>query len=214
MGFKCPPLKMSDLEAGIDHWKWKDDFHNGFYAKLKGIHGVDGKRMFGPEWWADMREHLDAWKATRNPPPGIKIDEEARKRFSKLRKAWQLANGLSGIAGRSASWDVCGRFFDIAAEIKPVKNGSAVFPSKLCHFCAPHIYPVVDGEMMGGCQNYREFWECARRRWQATPKDEREKMEGELRKRIKKSGTRLVPGYPFACKIIELCHIGEYKKGA
>ena len=38
--------------------------------------------------------------------------------------------------------------FEVAAEIKPVKHGSPVFPSKLCHFLCPSIYPVFDNTLV------------------------------------------------------------------
>ena len=70
---------------------------------------------------------------------------------------------------------------------------------------------------MGGVPDYGEYWKNIRQRWLDTDATERQKMERQkmecyLRKKIENCEVPVIKGYPFSCKIAELCLIGEHRK--
>lgn len=188
--------------------KWPCDFHNGFYGDLRALHN---RGRFTSDWWEEIIPHLITWKATRGCT-NAEIQKRAERASGKLSAEWARLRRVKDIADGGAAWNKCEPFFAVAFGIKQTATNSSVFAAKLCHFVAPRIFPVIDNAVMGGTPDYGEYWQNIRQRWLATPEAARHRMENYLRQKIKNSGVAAIDGYPFSCKIAELCLIGERYK--
>lgn len=216
---KPKPFTLNALKGGCKHWqteltkrKWPCDFHSAFYGDLRAIHE---RGMFTPAWWAEIIFHLRKWNALRTSTGGLtnaEVQKRAIRASKKLRAELARLHGIKDIADSDATWNKCQPFFTVAFGIKQTTTNSPVFASKLCHFVAPRIFPVIDNEIMGGTPDYGEYWQYIRGRWLATPKAARREMDDYLRKQIKNAGGTAIKEYPFPCKIAELCLIGERHK--
>ena len=198
-------FQLRELNQAIAYWRntnWPQDFHNGFYQHLGEIRA---QGLFNQKWWDAYLPILRQWRATR-PKSSAYMTQRAQNSFNALNSIWNqdivpvMAQDIETI-----EWQIIAPFVRLVAEIKNVH--SPVFCSKLCHFLAPHIFPVVDNAAMGNpFDSYEEYFSAGRREWYETENDTRNILIDLISNEI---GTNMVPDYPIKCKIIELCFIGR-----
>ena len=211
------PLTANALRKGISRWKSPEfnfprDFHDSFYREMAQTNAS----MLSPKgdkacWWDDTLDHLVGWKAHR-PKSRKYLTRRARPRLDAIKRAAKKLQSarFTDISDNNASWKLCAPLFDKAAEIKDVP--SPVFPAKMCHFIFPRIFPVADKAAVGGVSDYPAYWEHVQGCWQKTPRKVRRQLKDILCREISKSGTNPIQGYPFVCKITELCIIGGHPR--
>ena len=199
------PFQPNELNQGIEYWRhtnWPQDFHNAFYQHIANL-WVQG--LFNQEWWDAFLPILRQWRATR-PRSSEYLTERAQNRFDALRNIW--INNIVNVIGQdieAIEWQNIAPFVGMVAEIKNVQ--SPVFSSKLCHFLAPHIFPVVDNAAMGNpFDSYQAYFNTGRQEWCETDNDTRGILTNLITNEI---GPNMVQGYPVKCKVIELCFIGR-----
>ena len=192
----------ANLQAGIGGWKkeWPADFHNRLYSELLQLrqNGLDSK------WWQEIVDVLSDWKAMR-PKSKEWINERGLERLTQLNEQYNLI--LMGNDNRepdlaAVDWEQLVALFNSAASIKNV--ASPVFGSKLCHFIFPSAFPVVDREFVGIRGGYEVHWFCCKAHWIEC--EEKEELMEILKRAI---NPPILPGYPWATKITELCLIGR-----
>ncbi|MBM3495774.1 MAG: hypothetical protein FJX72_15830 [Armatimonadetes bacterium] len=206
-------LTVADLEAGTKAFLgkpgWESDLHANLYRELSDAlaGGLDR------EWWDRTVPRLSSWLALR---PHSKDTIRAQG----LNQLPALAEGYRTVIQRAGAerfdltgvcWSDIADLFAAAHEIKSAvhrrKYGhelhSAVFPGKLCHFIMPHVFVVVDGEMMGGCTDYQTFWIHARDLWRRA-----EPIHAQLKGALARHTGAAGPEYPWPTKIVELCLMG------
>ena len=199
------PFHINELNQGIEFWRdtnWPQDFHNGFYQDMAEIraHG-----LFNQQWWDAFLPILRQWRATR-PRSSDYLTERAQNRFDALNGIWNY-NIIPVIEEdiQTVEWAQIAPFVLLASEIKNVE--SPVFSSKLCHFLAPHIFPVIDNAAMGNpFDSYEEYFNSGKQEWYETDNDTKEELLNTFTNNI---GPAIMPGYPLKCKIIEICLIGR-----
>jgi hypothetical protein len=199
------PFHRNELNQGIEYWRhtnWPQDFHNGFYQHIAEIRA---QGLFNQQWWDAFLPILRQWRATR-PRSSEYLTERAQNRFAALNYFWN--QNIVPVVGQDIEmieWLHIAPFVLLVAEIKNVQ--SPVFSSKLCHFLAPQIFPVVDNAAMGNpfC-SYEEYFNAGRQEWHETDDDIKEELMDIITNEI---GLDMLPDYPEKCKIIELCFIGR-----
>lgn len=198
-----------NFNAGIKFWQnetyWPRDFHNRFYAELAEINKDD---QFSIEWWYRILPHLSCWRATR-PKSAKELTQRARPRLGRLKRAFQaISDAPNDIAVDGLNWEIVEGFTIIAADIKGANPPT--FCSKLCHFISPKRFPVTDSGAMGSPkENYKDYWNCVRDEWRATPKE----LQERLKKRLESAADVSLPSdFPYACKIAEICLIGKNQR--
>ncbi|MFC4070416.1 hypothetical protein [Actinoplanes subglobosus] len=202
------PLR--EFDDGLAFWKtrprWPQDLHNSFYTARQSK--TDG--TFGPPWWEDTLRHLFRWRATRGS-----TFEDLRRRFEENHAAlvtvWQdVILPRLGADITTVSWDDVRALPDLAARIKPTAGSSGVFPSKLSHFIAPRLFPVLDRLALGGGSDYGRYFELVQQTWAGTEPADRELLRQRLTAHVHAhSGGTMVNGYPVVNKIVELRLIGR-----
>ncbi len=196
-----------ELDRGLEIWgnrvNWPEDLHNGFYRELERVNGIG---LFTTDWWEVILGHLTEWHATRGVAGNI-LSERAVARFEQLRSIWDkdIAPCLKeNLDISSVEWLRIETFYMKISKIKNVN--SPVFGSKMCHFLAPKIFPVIDRELMGlPFEDYEEYYIKGQQEWMETAEGLRDDLVGMLRDRI----PDMIEHYPVKCKIIELCYIGR-----
>jgi hypothetical protein len=105
---------------------------------------------------------------------------------------------------------------DLAALIKPTRGGSGVFPSKLSHFIAPRLFPVLDRTALpGGGHSYGSYFKLVQDLWDGTGANHQLALRGRLTALIQqRTGGSMVDGYPVVNKIVELRLIGRHHPSA
>ncbi len=194
-----------ELNQGIEYWRrinWTQDFHNEFYQHIAHIRA---QGLFNQEWWDAFLPILRQWRATR-PRSSEFLTERAQARFEDLNIIWnQNIAPLLGLDIEAIEWINIARFVLLVGEIKNVQ--SPVFVSKLCHFLAPHIFPVIDNKAMGKpFDSYEEYYNAGRQEWHETDHDTRGALLEIITNEI---GADMMPDYPLKSKVIELCFIGR-----
>ena len=199
------PFQLHELNQGIEYWRqtnWPQDFHNEFYQYIGGI---QARGLFSGEWWNAILPILRKWRATR-PRSSEYLTERAINRFDALSNVWN--QNIAPVIGQdieTIEWINIAPFVSLVAEIKNVR--SPVFSSKLCHFLAPQIFPVVDNAAMGNPFNsYEEYFNSGRQEWLETDNEARAVLLQAIADVI---GLDIAANYPKKCKIIELCFIGR-----
>ena len=210
------PLKPTILRGGMCLWKsefgFPDDFHNSLYSDMaERKASIFVPKWDKEDWWHNILDELVGWKAHR-PKSRKYLTRRARPRLDAIKRAAKTLQSarFADISDTNASWKVCAPLFDKVGEIKDVP--SPVFPAKMCHFIFPRIFPVADKAAIGGVSDYPAYWEHVRGCWQATSPKVQRQLKDILCREISKSGTKPIQGYPFACKITELCIIGGHPR--
>ena len=195
----------NELNQGIAYWRrtnWPQDFHNAFYQHIAKIR-ADG--LFNQQWWDAFLPILRQWRAHR-PRSSAYLTARAQNRFDSLNNSWnQNIVPVIGQDIEAIEWLSIAPFVRLVAEIKNVR--SPVFSSKLCHFLAPHIFPVVDNAAMGNpFDSYETYFNAGRQEWCETDNDTKGILTDLITNEI---GPNMVLNYPVKCKVIELCLIGR-----
>jgi hypothetical protein len=207
-------LTVADLENGIRFWrttKWPQDFHEYFYEH--DLPPTPANTDF-EAWWTKVLPILRAWKATR-PKGASDLELKARESFPELRDAWnkKIAPQLH-LDIAMVEWSHLSTFVSIVSAIKGVS--SPVFASKLCHFLAPQIFPVIDNKAMGKpFATYYGYFAASKAEWAATDTRTQDALIKILTDAVTAGRTSkncrepLFFRFPTKCKIIELCFIGR-----
>ena len=198
-------LSLERLDAGIAIWHDRgcpDDFHNARYTRLEPYRQEGLSTLWGP-----CIRVLSGWKALR---PSSKHEIRARGARIMDRLSYSY-NQVRLIAERgdftTCSWPDLDDLFTRAADVKGVR--SPVFASKLCHLLFPRLFPVIDRAVIGiPAEGYRGYWLRCRQAW--IDSLERECLIARLGAEI---GESVLPSYPWATKITELCSIGARVSG-
>jgi len=206
-------LTIDNLRTGLRVWfdskpKWGKDIINAQYYEI-----YDGVRSGGvtEQWWTATVDRLSQWRATRGYTKAAIRGRGSQRlgaiaeQFAKLRMKSPATE--PSIADADLNWEDLTRLFDLASEIKPVKSGSGVFPSKMCHFLFPKLFPPMDNEVTG-LSEYELYWRGMKDAWRGF------KDKAEARTIITeaiRSDQPLHPDYPFETKTMELSHMGYNK---
>lgn len=134
-----------------------------------------------------------------------------------MQRQYQVITGAPGnqpsMDLATAEWSMLADLYETARLIKGVQ--SPVFPSKLCHFILPNLYPVIDRAVIGLDSSYQAYWRYCQHQWLSCT------ARNDLIDRLKKvivEGTMPRQGapagevaaqYPWSTKITELCLIGS-----
>ncbi|MGN9764281.1 hypothetical protein ACTMS2_03820 [Micromonospora sp. SD12] len=197
--------------AGVRWWQtktnWPNDFHNSDYEVL-AAQNPDGD--FRDNWWAGFLPRLTAWKALR-PLSQADVTDRLHEHRDDLTRTWhQACAPIKDLDITGVTWDQVRTFPEVAARIKPTKSGSAVFPSKFCHFLLPRIFPVFDNAAVGGSRTFEAYFNLIKTTWEATPAALQAELVAELSQLIEDHGRGpLYEGFPMATKITELALIGS-----
>ena len=138
------------------------------------------------------------------------MTERARCQFRGPSTSWTqgVAPHLDGDIA-TVDWDDIAQF---TAHVKAIKDvASPVFTSKLCHFLAPRLFPVVDNEGMGNpFDTYEEYYCTAKALWVDTDNSVQRVL---VRRLVEEVGEPLSEMFPAKCKLIELHYIGVEHPG-
>lgn len=205
------PIDREQFAAGVRWWRtktsWPNDFHNSDYEVLaaQNPHGD-----FRDSWWAGFLPRLTAWKALR-PLSQADVTGLFTEHRDELSQAWhQVCAPVKDLDITGVTWDQVRTFPEVVAWLKPTRSGSAVFPSKFCHFLLPRIFPVFDNAAVGGSRTYETYFNLVKGSWGATPAALQAELEAELSEIIEGCGrSPLCEGFPMVTKIVELALIGR-----
>jgi hypothetical protein len=199
---------LRNLDNGIFWWKtkklWGPDLGNSEYEDIYRVreHGLT------TDWWKETVPRLARWRAFRGPT-GINSAEKVRAAGSDV--LHELDAAFAHVCSRAGEpalsevrWEDIAPLYEIAFQIRWPRRrlASPVFPSKMCHFILPRVFPVVDNEATGFF-DYEFYWRGMQDEWRRFT--ESEKAKDRIRKEI---GPAIHPLYPLECRIIELSHIG------
>lgn len=211
----CAPVSedpLRELEDGIRFWgtrpKWPSDLHNRFYRRRAQVN--DGE--FSDEWWEQTLSDLQAWIATRRARHAD-LTARFRRHRSDLRQAWaSVVEPHRGGDITTVTWEQVRGLPAVGALIKPTVSSSGVFPSKLSHFIAPALFPVMDQTALpDGHNGYGAYFDLVQRTWATTSAADRAVLRERVTDEIRKAGHGgPVAGYPFVNKIVELRLIGRH----
>jgi hypothetical protein len=204
------PLR--EFEDGLRYWKtrpkWPADLHNAFYRRRAEI--TDGR--FTDTWWGQTLRDLHAWIATRNARHAD-LTTRFRHHRADLQQLWTsvISPNLTGDI-TTVTWEQVSEIPALCARIKPTVTQSAVFPSKMSHFIAPALFPVLDQTALpGGRHSYAGYFDLVRTTWAGTDAADRDVLRERLTTEISKAGHDApATGYPFVNKIVELRLIGRH----
>ena len=200
-------FQLNELNQGIAYWRrrpnWPQDFHNDFYRCI-GTE-IQNYGLFNQQWWDAFLPRLRQWRATR-PKSSAYLTARVKDCFNALNNSWnQNIVPVIGQDIEAVEWQNIAPFVRLVAEIKNVE--SPVFSSKLCHFLAPHIFPVVDNAAVGNhFDSYETYFNAVRTEWCETDNYTKGKLTDLITNKI---GYKMLPNYPVKCKVIELCLIGR-----
>jgi hypothetical protein len=201
-------ISLENLRSGIDWWQhsnWPSDFHNLDYFDFY----QDRSHGLTDSWLEATVDRLAQWRAIRSPrKPNTKQDILAslRAMLDRLQAEYQCILDLSKAEPSvdTVSWQNINSLYSIAAQ---VKNGSAVFASKLCHFMFPKVFIVMDN-LGTQVMIYDYYWQGMVNEWNLFP--DKEVLTSLLRAEIVEHSTHPIHrDYPFETKIMELCHVGD-----
>jgi hypothetical protein len=192
-------VNRNNLIAGINFWlkekpRWDRDFHNGFYEHLRQLRSTG----LTAKWWEEIVEFLTKWTALR-PKSKQFVYQRGLVSLPDLRLHYASLRNKSNV---DLVWREVEPLFVTAQRIKGVT--SPVFASKLCHFIAPGAYSIVDNEVLGGTDDYEEYWRFCKTAWLNA--EDKDNLINILTQRI--SG-KIIPDYPWSTRIVELCLIGK-----
>jgi hypothetical protein len=205
-------INIENLQQGINHlcvyvgthkvsW-WNGDFHNSLYQSLE----YQRRRGLHEDFWRFLVQKLVEWKAHRNQKGITKQDIYTRgcERLDRLRNHYTvLLPHCTEPDYDELSWVNVSPLFEVASEIKPVEGNSPVFPSKLCHFLCPSIYPVFDNTLVKtGKIEYEVYWNEFKEQWEKA--SEKVALIEELKGHFPKAEAPC-DHYPWPTKIFELC---------
>lgn len=204
------PLR--EFDDGVAYWatrpQWPSDLHNAFYRDQHAI--TDD--TFSPVWWARTRRKLHDWRATRGASYAD-LDGRLQQHHADLVTIWQtvIRPRLAGDI-TTVTWKEVRALPDLAALIKPTRGNSGVFPSKLSHFIAPRLFPVLDRTALpGGQHDYRSYFNLVKDTWENTSPADQEALRMGLTTLVQaRSGGSMFNGYPIVNKIVELRLIGRH----
>lgn len=212
------PIDMSTLSAGVAWWRtrtnWPADFHNRDY-RVMAAENPNGR--FDAVWWANVQPRLTRWNAFR-PVPRSLVAANVEARADALAQAWKICCEPyrdADIAAPEVTWEAVRAFPDVAATLKPTR--SPVFPSKLCHFLLPKVFPVVDGLALGGhSSTYERYFNEVKGSWELTDPATRKILIAEMTRLVEQLDRPLEPTFPLVNKIVELALIGQrhHERGA
>jgi hypothetical protein len=202
-------ITIDNLRTGLLVWfeskpKWGKDILNALYYEIYEVRSAGATE----QWWTATVDRLCQWRAHRGSSKaairdrGLQRLDEIADQFSKLTKKNPATE--PSIADADLNWEDVARLFDLASEIKPVKSGSGVFPSKLCHFLFPKVFPPMDNEVTG-LSEYELYWRGMKDAW-CRFKNKVEAMS--IIAESIESDQRIHPLYPFETKTMELSHMG------
>jgi hypothetical protein len=204
-----------NFNAGIYFWQnetyWPRDFHKRFYDELAEINKED---QFSIKWWYRILPHLNCWRTTPKSSE-MSVEEFTRRardecKPERLKRAYQKINQelrADDIENDELTWEIVKEFTKEVTEIKGATTPT--FCSKLCHFISPKRFPVTDKGAMGlPKSNYKGYWNYVKKEWKETTSKEKE----DFRKLLKRAASDALPDdFPYACKIAEICLIGEHQ---
>ncbi|PYS44482.1 MAG: hypothetical protein DMF71_03370 [Acidobacteria bacterium] len=201
-------LSIENLKEGIKWWqegKWPNDYLNHEYYSIYESR-TDG---LTERWLQLTLERLVRWKALRSSKPGNTKANFARlieTQLPDLRTEYQriidISRGEPSI--RSLVWQDISKLYEKMAGIK---DGSAVFASKLGHFIFPNVFIVMDnlGTQVAG---YDDYWPGMVNEWNLF--QDKDAAFDLLKNEIERHSLDPIHTlYPYETKIIELCHIGD-----
>src|SRR3989440_3069108 len=201
-------LSIENLKEGIKWWqegKWPNDYLNHEYYSIYESR-TDG---LTERWLQLTLERLVRWKALRSSKPGNTKAKFARlieTQLPDLRTEYQriidISRGEPSI--RSLVWQDISKLYEKMAGIK---DGSAVFASKLGHFIFPNVFIVMDnlGTQVAG---YDDYWPGMVNEWNLF--QDKDAAFDLLKNEIERHSLDPIHTlYPYETKIIELCHIGD-----
>jgi hypothetical protein len=204
------PLR--EFDDGITYWaaqpRWPADLHNALYQHQDAI--TDG--TFSHAWWTRTRRKLHDWRATRGASY-TDLDARFAQHRSGLVTVWQTvirpheAHDITDV-----TWDQVQALPALAALIKPTQGRSGVFASKLSHFIAPRLFPVLDRTALpGGRHDYRSYFTLVQDTWDSTSLADRDALKARLTTLVEaRSGGPVFDRFPIVNKIVELRLIGRH----
>jgi hypothetical protein len=137
-------------------------------AQYYDIYNVRDSWGVTEQWSTTIVDRLSQWRATRGYTKaaimgrGVQRLGGIAEQFAKL--MMKSPTTEPSIADAHLNWEDVSRLFDLASEIKPVKSGSGVFPSKMCHFLFPKLFPPMDNEVTG-LSEYELYWRGMKDAW-------------------------------------------------
>jgi hypothetical protein len=202
---------MHDLNAGATWWRtktnWPADFHNRDYPVM-AAESSNGR--FDAAWWAKVQPRLTQWNAFR-PTPRSVVAAQVAAQADALARAWRSAcEPLRevDISAAQVTWEALHAFPDVVATLKPTR--SPVFPSKLCHFLLPKVFPVLDGVALGRqSSTYERYFKEVKGTWEVTHPETRDALVAEMTRLVEQLDRPLAPEFPLVTKIVELALIGQ-----
>lgn len=205
------PINLAEFTAGVNWWRtktdWPHDFHNHDYPVL-AAENPDGR--FDITWWASVQPRLTRWKAFR-PVPRTVVAANVIANAADLAAAWNQSckpYRNTDIADPAVTWEALRAFPEVVFRLKPTR--SPVFPSKLCHFLLPKVFPVIDGLALAGHSlTYEAYFRLVKGTWAATADDMKQCLTAEIAHLVNESGRPLDPAFPVVTKIVELALIGR-----
>ncbi len=208
-------LLTEELDAGIEYWRgtrWPQDFHEAMYVASPPLARLSDDF---DSWWNPLVKRLLVWKANR-PISAEQLSARAAQKFPAICEQWQIA--IAPLLDRDIAeieWRQVSGFTALVSEIKETR--SPVFTSKLCHFLAPRIFPVVDKAAMGRpYATYELYFNAAQKEWKSTDAATQRMLVGRMAEAVLKgrgddTGAPIAQVYPLKCKLVELCLIGRYQ---
>jgi len=200
-------INLDHLRAGLDWWvknDWEKDIINTDYVAIYKVRcgGVT------EEWWTATVDRLSKWGVIR-PYPKDKILANGKLRLSDIKCEYlKLMKEPTEPSIADLCWKDAAPFFKLASGIKPVKNKSPAFPSKMCHLLFPKLFILMDNKATG-IIDYGVWWQSMREEWCGF------KAKEEAIKILRTAaGSHLHPLYPVETKIMEISQIGVNHKSA
>lgn len=209
--FRMQPIDPEEFRAGVNWWRtktdWPSDFHNRDYPTMAAEHPDD---RFDAVWWARVEPRLTRWRAFRPIPRAI-VAANVATNTADLAATWKQSCKPylhTDIADPAVTWDAVRAFPEVVYRLKPTR--SPVFPSKLCHFLLPKVFPVVDGLALAGHPNtYEAYFRLVKGTWETTPQSTQQRLIAEIADLVTESGRPLDSAFPVVTKIVELALIGR-----
>lgn len=206
-------IELAEFVAGVNWWRtktdWPHDFHNRDYPIL-AAENPDGR--FDADWWTNVQPRLTRWNAFR-PVARAVVAANVAANAADLATAWNQSckpYRSADIADPAVTWEAVQAFPKVVFRLKPTRSGSPVFPSKLCHFLLPKVFPVIDGLALAGHSlTYEAYFRLVKGTWAATPDDMQQRLTAEITHLVNESGRPLDPAFPVVTKIVELALIGR-----
>jgi hypothetical protein len=188
----CPLLTTTNLARGIHsflaHPKWRQDFHNRFYANATAAVKSAGSVLvasvgaykpagnYGRTAWHDIVFELWFWRALR---PHSTAFFHAHPLLGSLNAAYARIGGrlpYIPIPAANPPQTPLFNLFNAAAALKNVATASPVFPSKCCHMLLPWEFPIWDNQFAGNTGTTRIKMLEALEGWESLDQEIRQKL--------------------------------------